>query len=161
MNAGILPLAMLSATLGIAFSRTSERQAWVALAVAMAMALMVAFLPVPQSVHSIVFAGLWCSMIVTALLVFLPSGASRHWSIPAAVNAGAWAGALAATSPTLPISALAAVPLFLLFYPGRWLAKQGFDVAFKVAASWLIAIASLSLFVMTTPTPGYEQDHME
>lgn len=161
MNAGILPLLLLSATLGLALSRASERGAWIAIGAAIATALAVAILPVPTNAQPVVFAGLWVSMILTAIVVYLPKGISRRFAIIAPVNAGIWAGALFALSPGLPASALAAVPLFLLFYPGRWLAARGYGVAVKVAASWMIAIASLSLFVSATPTPGYVQDHME
>ena len=34
-------------------------------------------------------------------------------------------------------------------------------IAVKVAASWMIAISSLALFVSLMPHPGYVPDHME
>ena len=161
MNAGILPLLLLSATLGLSLSQASSRQAWTGFAVALVVAFVVALLPIPQGASPIVFAGLWVSMIVTAALVYLPARLPRRWAVPAAANAGAWAGAHAATSASLPASVLAAIPLCLVFYPGRWIAARGYDIAVKVAASWMIAIASLSLFVSAMPTPGYQQDHMQ
>ena len=52
------------------------------------------------------------------------------------------------------------LPLFISI-PARWLARGKFNIAVKVVASWMIAIASLSLFVTLIPTPGYKPDHME
>jgi ABC-type proline/glycine betaine transport system permease subunit len=49
----------------------------------------------------------------------------------------------------------------LLAIPVHWIARQKFAILLKVVASWVIAIASLALFVSVMPTPGYKPDHME
>jgi hypothetical protein len=49
-----------------------------------------------------------------------------------------------------------------LCIPGAWLAAHPARIALKVAASWLIAVSVLAAAIpLTTPTPGYVQDHME
>ena len=40
-------------------------------------------------------------------------------------------------------------------------ADSGLIRAVKVAASWMIAVSSLALFVSMMPHPGYVPDHME
>ena len=49
----------------------------------------------------------------------------------------------------------------LIAIPANWLTQRKLDIIIKVVASWMIAIASLSLFVSLIPTPGYKPDHME
>lgn len=160
MNAGILPIILLCATLGLVLSLAAPRLAWRAFAALAVSAGVVAFLPIPNAWNDQLFFGLWVSMIATALFAFLPNISPDHWAIPAAINAGAWSGALASSSGQQ--SGLApALLLALLFIPGRWVANQGYAIAFKVAASWMIAIATLSTFVSMMPTPGYRKDHME
>lgn len=160
MNGGILPLLLLFATVGIALSRAGRRQAWTGAVAAFGSALLVSLLPVPKADSAVVFGGLWLSMIVTAVMVYTPRSWPTSWSIPTAVNAGVWAGVLAGMSD-MTSAVLFALPLLLLFVPGKWIADRGLGIGLKVAASWMIAIASLSLFVTQLPTPGYQADHMQ
>lgn len=160
MNAGILPIALLCATLGLVLSLAAPRLAWRAFAALVVSAALVSFLPISGAPNEPLFFGLWVSMIATAAIAFIPAFSPDHWAIPAAINAGGWSGALASSSNQHTGLAVALL-LSLLFIPGRWVVHQGYSVALKVAASWMIAIATLSTFVSMMPTPGYRKDHME
>ena len=160
MNGGLLPILLLFATLGLALSLANRRAAWIALASLLASAGVVSLIPLPPALLEPVFVGLWFSIIATAVLVYLPRLSPDRWALPVAINAGAWAGALASLSGR-HAGLVVALPLALLFLPGRWIVDHGHLVFLKVAASWMIAIAALSMFVSLTPTPGYKPDHME
>lgn len=160
MNGGILPLLLICATVGLALSIVGWRDAWLGVSAIALSALLVSFTPFDPGVTKVVFAGLFLSTIFTAALVYVPRRWPRHWAIPIAVNAGGWAGALASLSG-MHRALWLALPLCLLFVPGRWFEQRGLGIAIKVAASWMIAIASLSLFVSMMPHPGYVPDHME
>lgn len=160
MNGGLLPILLLFATLGLALSLANRRAAWIALASLLASAGIVSLIPLPPALLEPVFVGLWFSIIATAVLVYFPRLSPDRWALPVAINAGAWAGALASLSGR-HAGLVVALPLALLFLPGRWIVDHGHLVFLKVAASWMIAIAALSMFVSLTPTPGYKPDHME
>lgn len=160
MNAGILPIALLCATLGMVLSLANSRLAWRAFAALIVSAGLVAFIPIPGTWNQTLFFALWASIVATAAFAFLPSISPNRWAVPAAINAGAWSGGLASLSGQ-QIGLALALLLSLLFIPGRWAVNQGYAIALKVAASWMIAIATLSTFVSMMPTPGYRKDHME
>jgi len=160
MNGGILPLLLICVTVGLALSLVGRRDAWLGLTAILLSALAVSMLPIAADASKLIFAGLFLSTIVTAALVYLPREWPREWAIPVAVNAGGWAGALASLS-AMHSALWLALPLCLLFVPGRWIEQRGLGIAVKVAASWMIAISSLSLFVLMMPHPGYIPDHME
>ncbi len=160
MNAGILPMALLSACVGLALSFASIRGAWLSVAALIVIAATVAGISLPGDLGSSVFAGAWLSVIATAALAFLPGGLRDSWAIAAGVNGGAWLGALASLSPQ-PAELLYILPLALSFLPGQWLTARGHAIAPKVVLSWIVAVASLSFFVSLMPTPGYQPDHME
>ena len=159
MNGGLVPLLLLSATIGLMLAFVPRRRALLALA-AFAVAALLGW-AVPLGVSSqIVFTALWLSAIVAALLVFIPVA---HWSfaaIPSCLIAGFWLGACAALTGDLGALALGFLPA-LVAIPANWLTQRKLDIIIKVVASWMIAIASLSLFVSLIPTPGYKPDHME
>lgn len=160
MNAGILPLALLSAVLGVALSFASRRGAWLAVAALILVALAVASAPLPESLGWAVFAGVWVSVIATAALGLLPWALRDNWAIAAGINGGVWLGALA--SLTLrPEQLLLVLPLTFSFLAGQWLNASGHAIVPKVLLSWIVAVASLSFFVSLMPTPGYQPDHME
>lgn len=160
MTGGIVPLLLISAAVGLALTFASDKAAWIGLAAMAAVATAISFLPLPSEVGSPILAGLLLSAIATAALVFLPGRLRQGWATAVAINGGAWLGAAAAASETRA-SIVAALPLALLFIPGKLLAAQEHGIATKVVSSWLIAVASLSMFVSLVPTPGYEPDHME
>ena len=160
MNGGIVPILLICATLGLALSLVGTRDAWLGVTAIVLSALIVSTLKIAPGASNIIFAGLFLSTIFTALLIYLPRSWPRRWAIPVAVNAGGWAGALASLSG-MHTGLWLALPLCLICLPGRWIVQRGLGIAVKVAASWMIAIASLALFVSMMPHPGYVPDHME
>lgn len=160
MNAGILPMALLSAALGMALSFASRRGAWLGIAALAVTAVLVASTGLPASLGEAVFAGAWLSVIATAALAFLPGALRDPWAVGAAINGGGWLGALASTSGRSG-ELIFVLPLALTFLAGQWLTTRGHAIVPKVVLSWIVAIASLSFFVSLMPTPGYQPDHME
>lgn len=160
MNGGILPIVLLFATLGFMLSLATTRASWLGLIGLATSAALMSLIPLPVQLTTPVFIGFWLSLIGTAALVFLPSTLPDRWVIPAATNAGIWAGALASLSGR-EAGLAGSMLLILLVIPGRLIARRGLTIVFKVAASWMIAIATLAIFVSLTPTPGYLPDHME
>lgn len=160
MNGGILPILLICATLGLALSLVGRRDAWLGVAAVILSAFSVSMLKIAHGASTIIFVGLFLSTIFTAVLIYLPRAWPRRWAIPVAVNAGGWAGALASLSD-MHSALWLALPLCLLCLPGRWIDRRGLGIAVKVAASWMIAISSLALFVSLTSHPGYVPDHME
>ena len=160
MNAGILPMLLLCATVGLLLSFGSQRVAWLGFAGMVASGLILSLLTLPTEVSKQIFIGAWVSIIVTATVTYLPPRLPSRWAIPLAINAGAWVGALASLSGRKR-DLLVVVPLSLIFVLGRWVVARGLGLGVKVVASWMIAIATLSIFVSMTPTPGYEPDHMQ
>lgn len=159
MNGGLVPLALLSVTLALMLACVTRRTAGAGIAAFAVAAMLSCALPVALA-PAMVFAGLWLSTIVAAALVYWPA---HRWSVaalPLCLVAGSWLGAAAALADGLPTLLPAILPVLLAF-PARWLATPRRKTALKVAASWLIAIAALALFVSLVPTPGYEPDHME
>jgi hypothetical protein len=159
VNGGLVPLLLLSATVGLMLAFVPLRSATIALAGFGATAL-VAFAVSFDLAPNMVFAGLWLSMIAAAVLVYLPV---KRWSVaalPLSLVAGFWLGACAGLTGNVGTLLIGVLPLFIAV-PARALTNGKFNIALKVAASWMIAIASLSLFVTLIPTPGYKPDHME
>ena len=160
MNSGILPLLLIFATLGLALALAPQRAALISLAAMAVAALAVSLVPFSSAASDAIFRGLWVSVILTAALTYVPRDPANRLLLPAAINAGCWAGAFAGVSAQRA-NLLAALALSLLFIPARWFTLRGYHVVIKVVASWMIAIASLSMFVSFMPTPGYKPDHME
>jgi len=159
MNGGLVPLLLLSATIGLMLAFVPGRSAWFALAAFAVAALAGLAIPLGLS-PQIIFTALWLSAIVAAILVYVPVA---RWSVavlPLCLNAGFWLGASAALTGNHAALALGLLPV-LIAIPARWFTHRKFDIVIKVIASWMIAIASLSLFVSLIPTPGYKPDHME
>lgn len=159
MNGGIIPSLMLSATIALLLSFTTGRAAWLGVAGMAATAFVLALVAFPQSLSPAIFISVWGTIIVAAVLIYLPPSNAQRWSIPVAVAAGASIGALSSLSGRK--SDLLALPISLLFVPGRWIVARGYGLGIKIAGSWMISIALLSAFVSLTPTPGYKPDHME
>lgn len=78
----------------------------------------------------------------------------------AGTNAGAWIGAEASVGG-MADGVLVALSLGLLLTAGRWLSLRDSSIVIKVIASWMIAIATLSMFVSLVPIQGYKPDHMD
>lgn len=160
MNGGIVPSLVLCATIGLLLSSTSPRVAWSGVACLVASSVIASLLTLQAGLMNAIFIGLWLSIILTAALTYLPSDVARRWAIPLATVDGIWVGTLASSSGRKS-DLVFALPASLLFLAGRWIVARGYGLGVKIVASWMIAIASLSLFVSLTPTPGYTPDHME
>ena len=159
MNGGLVPLLLLSATVGLMLAFVAIRRATMAM-VAFAAAALVAFSTSFGLSPGVIFTGLWLSIVAAAILVYLPVS---RWSvavIPICLNAGFWSGACAGLTGSRTALLIGILPLFIAI-PAGWMARGKLNIAVKVGASWMIAIASLSLFVTLIPTPGYKPDHME
>lgn len=157
MNGGLVPLVLVSATIGLMVAFVSMRRAALALAAFAVAALLGLTVPLGLS-PSLIFTGLWLNAIAAAAVVYIPVARWSFAVFPLSLNAGIWFGASAALADNR--AALAAGLAALIAIPARWLTHRKFDIAIKVVASWIIAIASLSLFVSLISTPGYKPDHM-
>lgn len=160
MNSGILPLVLLGLALGLALTSVSVETAWKTSVSAAAAALVVCFVPIPPRLSVAVEVGLWITTVLTATTVFLPKSWTTRLIWPVAISAGVWLGAMASVG-ALRLPLLAALPLLLIFVPISMMGLQKSGIAMRVAASWMIAIGSLAVFVSMVPTPGYKQDHMQ
>lgn len=160
MRGGFLPPAILCAALGIALAFIPIRRASLAALLLVVAAILVRSLGPPERWIEPIFVGCWLSVIGNALLVHRPERLPSALFLAAAVNAGAWAGAVVAVSGERR-DLMIALPLVLLFVPGRGIVVRGWSIGLKVLASWLTAVAILATMVSLTPTPGYKPDHME
>ena len=160
MRGGFLPPAILCAALGIALSFIPLRRAAIGGVLMAVIALLVWGLSPPIQWIEPIFVGCWLSVIANALLTYRPERLPLALFLAAAVNAGAWSGAVTAVSGRGSDLAIA-LPCVLLFVPGRPIVLRGWSIAPKVLASWLTAVAILATMVSLTPTPGYKPDHME
>ena len=160
MNAGVLPIAILFFALGLGLSFAAPRAAMTGVAAMAVTALLVSLLPFAHRLLEPVFVGLWLSVIASVCLAYLPHRLTPTLTFAAGVNAGLWAGALAAVS-AMRLSMIAVIPLVLSVVVGRKIVSWGQPIAVKVVGSWVIAVATLAIFVSLTPIPGYKQDHMQ
>lgn len=160
MNGGVLPFVLIGAAVALALTYASALRAWLGVGGFALGAVLLALVPVPDSAVGIVHAGFWISTIGAAALVLAPTVAATPLAVAAAINGGAWAGAFTATSEARASVAIA-LPVTLLFLPGRWFRCGERQIVLKVVSSWLIAVSALAAFVSLVPTPGYEADHME
>lgn len=160
MNAGFLPLALLSAALGLAMGKTAFRLAAMAIAVLLGTALL-AYTVLPADGWGIAaMLALWISTAITAGLAYLPRGIDGIWALLASANAGLWIGVVAHGAGG-GAGIFSAVLFALLFLPAAWLLKKELGAAVKIAASWIVAVSILAGMVAITPVPGYAPDHME
>lgn len=160
MNGGILPIALMFFATALALAFAPRRSAWIGIAALAVSALLFSVMPIPRSATDIIFIGLWVSIIATAGTCYSNRSLSNRWIGVLAINNGVWTGALAARSG-MHAGLVLAMPIALFALPGQWIAARSFGIVLKVVASWVIAIASLAIFVSLTPTPGYKPDHME
>ncbi len=161
MIGGILPLMLLGAAIGLMLAFAPKKVAGYALIAVGGAALIGFFLPVLFSAD-VLFVGVLVSVLATSILVYLPVARWSRAILPLSINGGLWIGASASLAIDRPLFALGLglLPLVVLL-PAHWLVRIKFDIVIKVLASWMIAIASLSMFVSLMPTPGYKPDHME
>ena len=159
MNGGLVPLLLLSAAIGLMLAFVPVRSAGLALAAYAAAALLGLAVSLGLS-PGLVFTGVWLSAIAAAVLVYVPAARWSFALFPLSLNAGFWLGASAALAENRAALMIGLLPA-LVAIPAKWLTQRKFDIVIKVVASWMIAIASLSLFVSLISTPGYKPDHMQ
>lgn len=160
MRGGFLPPAILCAALGLFLAFIPLRRAVLGMALLVGTAVAVWLLAPPAKWIEPIYVGCWLSVIANALMVYSPARLSPQASLAAAINTGVWAGAVTAVSGRGQDLAVA-LPLALLFLPGRAVVARGWSIGLKVLASWLTAVAILATMVSMVPTPGYVPDHME
>jgi len=147
-------------TIALMLSFTKGNVAWIAIIGMVAAAVVFAWVTPPTSLTAVNLNGVWVAIILAAALTYFPPAAAQRGAIPLAVVAGAGVGTLASMSGRAS-DLLIALPIGLLFVPGRWIVERGYGLGVKVVASWMIAIALLSTFVSLIPTTGYQPDHLE
>jgi len=161
VRSGWLAAALLCAAVGFALGFAPARARVIALGVLAVIALAVAFAPIPTAWTDGVFLGCWLSVIAAAASVNLPRGVGRGVALGLAVNGGLWSGAVITVAGSR-LDLARALPWVLLCWPAAWLVGRRWQLAVKVAAGWLIAVALLSgSLQLLVPTPGYKADHME
>jgi hypothetical protein len=161
LRGGVLPPALLLAALGLALGFGSPRTwAYSLLALCVTLAALSQAAVSPTWLE-IAFLGCWASTAATAAAVHLPGGLNFRGGVLLSVNAGLWAGGVAALSGSR-LDLMRAAPAVLLLLPAAWLVAHQGSIAVKVASSWLIAIAVLAAVLpFLAVTPGYLPDHLE
>lgn len=159
MNGGIIPFVLAAITTGLMLGLAELRAGLRALAAFIAAAFIEWFLPV-LAPETTLFAALFAAILAVGIAVYVRAARSPLWLLVLAFNGGLWLGACAAASRSP--AGLAMIALTPIAAAGaRWTARRDATIIVKVAASWMMAIASLTLFVSLIPTPGYQPDHME
>lgn len=160
MNAGLVPLALLCAALGLALANTPRKLAVLAI-IALVVASLLSYTAIPADRwETPAMLALWVSAAITAGLAYLPRGMDGVWVFLASINAGLWVGVVAHSAGGGSGMATA-WSLALLFLPAAWLLEKKLGAAVKIAASWIVAVSILAGMVAISPVPGYAPDHME
>lgn len=159
MNGGIVPLLLLGFTIGLMLVRTPMRPALLALAGFAVAALATFLLRLPIAPGAII-SGLWVVMIAAGITLFLPPRPIAITTLPLALAGGFFLGNWTLLGGDIS-GLMLAVALAALCLPAQSFGANRFDIVLRVVASWMIAIAALSLFVSLIATPGYEPDHMD
>ena len=161
MRGGALPPALLAVALGFALAYAPRRSLAPCLAAFAVAAGLASLLRLGPHWTDVAFYGCWASVLVTALSVHLPKHLNGSGALALSLNAGAWAGIIVGAAGT-PSDLAKSLPFALLCVPASWVAATRVQVAIKVVASWLVAVAVLAAALpTTTPTPGYVGDHLE
>ena len=161
MRGGALPPALLFAAFGLALAFAKRRSLLPAILATAVIAALVSFVPIGGQWADPCFLGCWISVLIAAVSVHLPRGLGPRLAILLAVDIGVWGGAVIAVAGK-PLDLALSAPWLLLALPAGWLVRTKRQIAVKVLASWLIAVSLLAATLqITTPTPGYVQDHMD
>ncbi len=160
MRGAALPAALLCVALGLSLAFAPRRAIAPALAGLVVASIGAHLISWPPQWHEAAFLGCWASVILIAGSGHLPRGVPFTLAIALGVDAGLWAGAVVAYEGRTADLA-SAFPFALLFLPARLFVARGWEVAVKVAASWLVAVAILVALLPLQTTPGYVPDHME
>jgi hypothetical protein len=157
----ILAAALACVALGLSLAFVPKRR-WAAnLLILATTSTVTASLGVPASWVDGVFLGCWICVAASASSVHLPRAAVTRAANALSFNAGIWSGAAIALTGS-PTGLLRALPYVLACVPAAWIVGRHMPIVVKVASSWLIAIAILSVTLQCLPvTPGYAPDHLE
>lgn len=159
MTAGTLPAALLCAALGLILAFSPRRTLALSLSALTATALLFASIPFDPTWSGAILLGCWISVLLTAVLVYVPGRVGFKPAMLLGVNAGVWSGAtIGAAEGWLEFGGT--LPWALLGVPGGWVVARGGRVGLKVLASWLIAVAILGAALPMITTPAYAPDHM-
>lgn len=162
MKGANLAAGLLFTTLAFALAFLPRRLALAAGGLAIVLMVAIALI-VRAPPSAVVFAGCWISLIAIALSVYWPGPAQRNAVLPlvASVAAGTWAGLLLASDERWQALPLAA-GMALTAIAATALVKRGWEIALRVATSWLLAVALLvGAMPYLVPHPGYVPDHRE
>lgn len=157
---GVFALALLAAAAGLAFSLSDHGVAWRAYAAMVALSMLSAFIPIAKSLETAVGYGLILSITATAFIPLYLRRMPASLALVAGANAGLWLGLSGSISSTRGALGMA-LPLGLLFLPGRWINSRGYGMVLKVFSSWIIAIAALALLQFLLFGQEVGRDHME
>ncbi len=159
MRDGILPAAMLLMMVGLMLGRQTLRSAIVA--ALRSGGLAVAFSLIPN-VRFGADAAITACCAVTALVsipVYWPRLLPKWAIMIVAIFAGVATGLTLAVTAASPGTDLAILGLLTLL-PASIAERNGFGVATRVVASWLVAVAVLaSALPLVIVHPGYVPDH--
>jgi hypothetical protein len=161
MRGGALPPALLFAAFALALAFCPRGRFLPAMLLAAVPAALISLAPIGGQWADPLFLACWISVVVVALAVHLPGGMGPRLTMILALDVGVWGGGVIAVAGK-PFDLAIALPLLLLALPGAWLVRTRKQIALKVLASWLVAVALLAgTLQITTPTPGYVPDHMD
>lgn len=159
MTGQALLAALPCAALGLALCRTTWREAITPVAACIVAALVANLLLGGLSAEVLVVTcGLTTAL--TALPVYLNRAPHPLLMLILAVNAGVWTGALAGLSHGV-LGLLFSLPWIAAKAPAGWVVQRRWQVALKVIASWMVAIALLAVALNSVSMPSYQLDHME
>lgn len=160
MTGGLVPYFLLCGAAGLTLGLAPMRSAVTGVAAFLMASLATRTLDLGAGAVDTLLTGLLLTTVATAALAFVSQRISRPASLAIGINGGVWFGG-AATASSAGWSTVAALSALLLTVPTAMIANRGLGIAAKVLASWIMAIAALSLMVSLTPTPGYRSDHRE
>jgi hypothetical protein len=158
----MIPLALLAASTGLALSFVGERRVGIYLLIFFGAALAAIAVGTPPILADRVTIGVGVSAFVAACAVHWPWRPSHALAVALAFNGGLWCGMMRGTL-VMPYECVAVV-LVLLAIPGRKivaLERPAAQVALKIIAGWIAAVAILTTALPLMLTPGNVMDHKE
>ncbi len=159
MTQDLISPILLGMAVGLLLAGVPPRTMWWAAAAFLGAAIVGTFVSL-RTTPELSVTALRISAIAAALSVYARQNGRTVASIPLSLISGFVIGSSAGSSGNLAMLALGLASM-LIALPARLITHRIMVVARKVVASWIIAIALLSLGVSMVSTPGYRPDHME
>lgn len=160
MRGGALPAGLLCAAFGLALAFAPRKAIAPALVALCLTAVAGSLAPVTGRSVEFCFLGCWASILLLAGSVHLPRFPPTAATVTGAGLVGLLAGGIISAEGRSTDLATA-LPAALTVFPASWIIARGWQIALKIALSWLAAIALLAALLPTTGTPGYVPDHMD